>query len=61
VKELRSTLKGLISKDLDKLPETLEQLEPKDRLDYMVKLLPYAMPKTDKINPTYGEPVDFDW
>lgn len=59
VKALRSTLKHFISDELESLPETLEELEPKDRLNFLIKLLPYAMPKTEKVKSTYGEPTDW--
>lgn len=61
VKELRATLKNLIYDELESLPETLENMEPKDRLELVVKLLPYAMPKNNKASFTYGEPIGFDW
>ena len=59
VTELRATLKDIISDELENLPETLEGLEPKDRLNYLVKLLPYAMPKTEKVKFNLGEPTDW--
>jgi hypothetical protein len=61
VKELRATLKNLIYEELENLPETLEHMEPKDRLELVVKLLPYAMPKNEKSSFTYGEPFDSNW
>ena len=60
IKELRSTLKSCIHAELEKLPETLESLEPKQRLDILVKLMPYAMPKNDNVEATYGEPSVWD-
>ena len=60
VKELRSTLKSCIHAELEKLPKTLESLEPKERLNILVKLMPYAMPKNDSVNANYGEPSVWD-
>lgn len=59
LKDLRAALKNCIKTELEKLPETLESLEPKDRLDILVKMLPYAMPKNESISATYGEPEDW--
>jgi hypothetical protein len=55
--ELRKTLKGIIASELESLPTTFEQLQPKERLDLLVKLLPFCMPKVDSIGGTY----DSDW
>jgi len=48
-KQLRAELKNLIHDEFQKLPETLENMEPKQRLDILIKLLPYAMSKNEKI------------
>jgi hypothetical protein len=51
--ELRKTLKTVIASELELLPGTLEQLPPKERLELLVKLLPFCMPKVDSIGGTY--------
>jgi hypothetical protein len=51
--ELRKTLKGIIASELEALPTTFEQLQPKERLELLVKLLPFCMPKVDSINGSY--------
>lgn len=51
--ELRKTLKGIIANELDALPETLGALPPKERLELLIKLLPFCMPKVDSISGTY--------
>jgi hypothetical protein len=61
VKELRSVLKKVVHDEFQHLPETLKNMEPKDRLELVVKLLPYAMPKNEKASFTYGEPQDLSW
>jgi hypothetical protein len=55
--ELRKTLKGIIASELESLPTTFEQLQPKERLDLLVKLLPFCMPKVNQISGSY----DTDW
>jgi len=60
VKDLRSELKNFIHDEIKNLPETLEELEPKERLDILVKLMPFALPKNNSISATYGEPDTWD-
>ena len=59
--ELRSKLKELFQDEINKVPEYLQQLEAKDKLDYLIKLMPYVLPKVENIKHGYGEPLDFDW
>ncbi len=51
--ELRKTLKGIIASELESLPGTLAELPPRERLDLLIKLLPFCMPKVDSIVGTY--------
>ena len=57
--ELRDTLKTIMQKEIEKLPETLEQIEPKERLNVMCKLIPFVCPKVNTVSATEGEP--FQW
>jgi hypothetical protein len=60
--ELRKTLKSIIAAELDALPVTLAELSPKERLELLIKLLPFAMPKVNHISGTYdsGWGIDED-
>ncbi len=51
--ELRKTLEGIIAGELASLPQTLGELPPKERIDLVIKLLPFCMPKVNTINGTY--------
>jgi len=55
-KELRAKLKNLIDAEFESLPGLLSDLEPKDRLDMIVRLLPFAMPKVESVHADMGEP-----
>ena len=44
-KELRTTLNELMSEEIKAIPKHLDKLKPKDRLNIIVKLMPYVMPK----------------
>ncbi len=55
--ELRKTLKTVVASELESLPGTLAELPPKERLELLVKLLPFCMPKVNQISGSY----DSDW
>ena len=57
--ELRTILKNIIANELEALPETLKEIEPKDRLDIIVRLIPFVLPKVEMVNMEVGEP--FGW
>ena len=54
--DLRKTLKAMFQKELESLPETLSKLEPEKRLNMLIKLMPFVMPKIHTVSPAYGEP-----
>jgi hypothetical protein len=54
--DLRKTLKGIIQKGIEKLPEHLEAMEPRERLNILCKLMPFVFPKVETVHPTAGEP-----
>ena len=55
--ELREVLKGVVAKELTTITATLEALPPRERLEVLVKLLPYCMPRIGAIEGSY----DTDW
>lgn len=57
---LRDTLKAIMQNEIEKLPETLEALDPKDRLNVVCKLMPYVFPKVETVHPKEGEPLQFE-
>lgn len=57
-RELRDTLKAVIGKELEQIAVTLEQLPARERLDVVIKLLPYCMPKIDTIGGSYDSSWD---
>lgn len=58
-KELRSVLKDVLYKELDDIQERFNLLEPKERIELLIKLLPYALPKVTAISHTTNEPLDW--
>ena len=58
-KEIRTVLKDLIYKELDEIKEHLDSLEPKQRIELVIKLMPYVLPKVDSISHSSNEPLDW--
>jgi hypothetical protein len=56
---LRETLKQIMQQEIEKLPETLAALEPKERIALVCRLLPYVVPKVEAVSPTEGEPISW--
>jgi hypothetical protein len=54
--DLRNALKDLVKNEIEQLPETLQGIEPKERISILCKLLPFVMPKVQAIEYTQGEP-----
>ena len=57
---LRDTLKIIMQREIEQLPKTLEELEPKERLNIICKLMPFVFPKIQTIHQGEGEPFTFD-
>jgi hypothetical protein len=58
-KEIRIVLKDLIYKELDEIKERLDSLEPKQRIEIVIKLIPYVLPKVESISHSTNEPLDW--
>ena len=54
-KELRAALKNILHQEIELLPDHFNELEPKDRLELLVKLLPFALPKVEPESYEIGE------
>lgn len=59
-KELRRSLKAAISGHIEQIGQDLDELPAKERLELLVKLLAYILPKVQPVNPTFGEPFTLD-
>ena len=54
-KELRAALKNILHQEIELLPDHFDKLEPKDRLELLVELLPFALPKVEPESYQIGE------
>jgi|TARA_B110000046_G_C12609008_1_gene239988 hypothetical protein len=59
-KELRTLLKDILYQELEQVRERLELLEPKERIELLIKLMPYVLPKTTSVSHKTNEPMDWD-
>ena len=59
-KELRSLLKDIMYDEIGALQERLDALNPKERVELIIKLMPYALPKVTSVSHTTNEPLDWD-
>jgi HPt (histidine-containing phosphotransfer) domain-containing protein len=59
-KDLRTDLKAFVQSELDQLPELMQQLEPKDRLTILTRILPFVLPRVDQIAHTANEPLTWE-
>ena len=57
--ELRKKLKIIVSDELDNIGEILNELEAKERLDIVIKLMPFVFPKLKQEYYNIGEPSKF--
>ena len=58
-KELKSVLKEFVYNELENIEERLDQLEPKQRIESMINLMPYVFPKLESISHTTNKPIDW--
>ena len=58
-RELRTILKDVLYQEMEHLEERLNDLEPKDRMQIILKLMPYVFPKVIDVQSTKDEPLDF--
>jgi hypothetical protein len=56
-KELRVVLKDLLYQELEQIQAHLDSLKPKERIELLIKLFPYALPKVTSISHTTNEPL----
>ena len=58
-KELRSLLKDILYDELVNIEDRLNDLETKERIELVIKLMPFVFPKVSMVSSTENEP--FDW
>ncbi len=59
--EIRKVLKEIISEEIENLPQLLESLPSNERIEYLIKILPFVLPKVDSVSFQQGEPPSSLW
>lgn len=57
--DLRRMLKDIFRAEMKRLPEYLQSLEPKERLNVLCKMLPFALPRIESVHFSEGEQFSF--
>ncbi len=57
--EIRKKLKNIVDNELDILEESIKHLDSKERLELLIKLIPYVIPKVQTVSSTDGEPLNW--
>ena len=58
-KELRTVLKDIVYRELETIELRLDELDPKERIELTIKLMPYVFPTLQNISSTTNEPLDW--
>lgn len=58
-KEVRAILKAIVFEEVTHIQAHLNELDPKVRLQILIKLLPYVCPKIESVQHDLGEPMEW--
>jgi hypothetical protein len=58
-KELRTVLKDMVYRELESIESRLDELDSKERIELIIKLMPYVFPKLQTISHNTNEPLDW--
>ena len=59
-KDLRITLKNIFANEIEKIPALLESLPPKEKIEIIIKIMPFVLPRIDSVKMQSGEPFSWD-
>lgn len=58
--EARKALKAILAEELEALPGMLEELPTEKRVEVLIRLMPYVLPKVESVSMHQGEPLTWD-
>ena len=58
-KEVRAVLKAVVFEEVALIQDHLKELDPKIRLQILIRLLPYVCPKLENVQHDLGEPMEW--
>jgi hypothetical protein len=53
--EMRSVLKSVFSAEIERLPEYIQDMDTKQKVDLLFRVFPYILPKVKEVHHTEGE------
>lgn len=59
-KEIRNVLKSVIDNEIVNIETSLEGLTAKERIEFLIKLIPYVLPKVESVQYNLGEGIDWE-
>lgn len=59
--ETKEILQKIVSNELDNISTLLEKLEPKERIDAVIKMLPYIVPKQQEVELKESKPISISF
>ena len=60
-KEVRAVLKELVFDEISQVQFHFEKLEPRERVELLIKLMPFVCPKIQPASHSLNEPMDFNF
>ena len=60
-KEVREVLKELVFDEISQVQFHFEKLDPKERIELLIKLMPFVCPKIQPASYNLNEPIDFNF
>lgn len=60
-KEVRAVLKDVVFDEISQIHLHFEKLDSKDRIELLIKLMPYVCPKIQSASHSINEPIDFNF
>ena len=60
-KEVRAVLKEVVFNEMLEVETHFEKLDPKTRIELLIKLMPYVCPKIGSESFNLNEPIDFNF
>ena len=58
-KEIRTVVKEILYYELENIEEHFDKLEPKERIELIIKMMPFVLPKVHTISHSTNEPADW--
>lgn len=60
-RELRELLKDVLYTEFENLPDLLEGLSAKERVEVIIRLAPFVLPKVNPVGMSAGEDLAENW